>query len=242
MSENIDKEKCFNDNNENEQNKEEINKNIDNKDINPPPLETEEEDGINKEDIKDIVDYLSNLDYEKYSRDMEIKEALMILKTKMDKYQEEKGKEQEIQNEKIKIIEDNNLTIFNKNKDVNQNQNNNDEEKINYQNQNKINMNKIEDGNKNININEIKEPKEIIDEEEVKKKEKIEKYKIAEKIAKNSALKDVHSVQSVQKLLLRENIDDQAPLRITIIKENPLASCDGYIPNKLPFLRSLPLV
>ena len=238
MSENIDKEKCINDNNENEQNKEEIN----NKDINPPPLETEEEDGINKEDIKDIVDYLSNLDYEKYSRDMEIKEALMILKTKMDKYQEEKGKEQEIQNEKIKIIEDNNLTIFNKNKDINQNQNNNDEEKINYQNQNKINMNKIEDENKNINTNEIKEPKEIIDEEEVKKKEKIEKYKIAEKIAKNSALKDVHSVQSVQKLLLRENIDDQAPLRITIIKENPLASCDGYIPNKLPFLRSLPLV
>ena len=238
MSENIDKEKCINDNNENEQNKEEIN----NKDINPPPLETEEEDGINKEDIKDIVDYLSNLDYEKYSRDMEIKEALMILKTKMDKYQEEKGKEQEIQNEKIKIIEDNNLTIFNKNKDVNQNQNNNDEEKINYQNQNKIYMNKIEDENKNINTNEIKEPKEIIDEEEVKKKEKIEKYKIAEKIAKISALKDVHSVQSVQKLLLRENIDDQAPLRITIIKENPLASCDGYIPNKLPFLRSLPLV
>ena len=242
MSENTDKEKCINDNNENEQNKEEINKNIDNKDINPPPLETEEEDGINKEDIKDIVDYLSNLDYEKYSRDMEIKEALMILKTKMDKYQEEKGKEQEIQNEKIKIIEDNNLTIFNKNKDVNQNQNNNDEEKINYQNQNKIYMNKIEDENKNINTNEIKEPKEIIDEEEVKKKEKIEKYKIAEKIAKISALKDVHSVQSVQKLLLRENIDDQAPLRITIIKENPLASCDGYIPNKLPFLRSLPLV
>ena len=217
MSENIDKEKCINDNNENEQNKEEINKNIDNKDINPPPLETEEEDGINKEDIKDIVDYLSNLDYEKYSRDMEIKEALMILKTKMDKYQEEKGKEQEIQNEKIKIIEDNNLTIFNKNKDINQN--NNDEEKINYQNQNKINMNKIEDENKAININEIKEPKEIIDEEEVKTKEKIEKYKIAEKIAKNSALKDVHSVQSVQKLLLRENIDDQAPLRITIIKK-----------------------
>ena len=242
MSENIDKEKGINDNNKNEQNKEEINNNIDNKDINPPPLETEEEDGINKEDIKDIVDYLSNLDYEKYSRDMEIKEALMILKTKMDKYQEEKGKEQEIQNEKIKIIEDNNLTIFNKNKDVNQNQNNNDEEKINYQNQNKIYMNKIEDENKNINTNEIKEPKEIIDEEEVKKKEKIEKYKIAEKIAKISALKDVHSVQSVQKLLLRENIDDQAPLRITIIKENPLASCDGYIPNKLPFLRSLPLV
>ncbi len=41
---------------------------------------------------------------------------------------------------------------------------------------------------------------------------------------------------------MRENIDNQAPLRITIIKEKPLASCDDYMPNKLPFLRSLPLV
>ena len=52
----------------------------------------------------------------------------------------------------------------------------------------------------NIEKKEIKEPKEIIDEEEVKKKGKIEKYKIIEKIAKNSKLKDVHSVQSIQKL------------------------------------------
>ena len=103
---------------------------------------------------------------------------------------------------------------------------------------NKKNEN-YEDSNE---INKMKEPKEIIDEEEVKKKEKIEKYKIAEKIAKSSALKDVHSVKSVQKLLLRENADEQAPLRITIIKESPLASCDGYVSNKLPFLHSLPLV
>ena len=236
MSDNLIKEKDNNDYNENQQNNNEIN-NKENKDINPPPLEIEEE-SINKEDIKDIVDYLSNLDYEKYSRDMEIKEALMILKTKMDKQQEEKEKEQEIQNEKIKIIEDKNITIYNKNKDDKQTIN---EEGI-LNNQNTINMNKNENESTNIIENEIKEPKEIINEEEVKKKEKIEKYKIAEKIAKSSALKDVHSVQSVQKLLLRENVDDQAPLRITVIKESPLASCDGYIPNQLPFLRSLPLV
>ena len=76
----------------------------------------------------------------------------------------------------------------------------------------------------------------------MKKKEKIERFKMAKKIAKSSQLKDVHSVQSVQKLLLRENIDVQAPLKITIIKESPLASNDGYILNKLLFLRSLPLV
>ena len=195
-------------------------------------LETEEEE-INKEDIKDIVDYLSNLDYDKYSRDMEIKEALMILRSKIDKEQEEKNKEQEIQNEKIKIIEDKNIYLNNKkNEDENMEKNLIEE--------NTININR--EDNENIKNNEIKEPKEIIDEEEVKKKEKIEKYKMAEKIAKSSKLKDVHSVQSVQKLLLRENIDEQAPLRITIIKENPIASFDGYIPNKLPFLHSLPLV
>ena len=188
----------------------------------------QEEEEINKEDIKDIVDYLSNLDYDKYSRDMEIKEALMILKTKMDKIQEENIKEKEMQDEKVKIIEDKNATIFN-------NKEEKDGNTLRFNNRN-------ENPNNNIKSDEIKEPKEIIDEEEVKKKEKIEKYKLAEKIAKSSALKDVHSVQSVQKLLLRENADDQAPLRITIIKESPLASCDGYMPNKLPFLRSLPLV
>ena len=205
----------------------------DNKENNQP-LELEE-DEIYKEDINNIVDYLSNLDYEKYSRDMEIKEALMILKTKMDKEQENKEKENEIQNEKIKIIEDKNLTIY-------KDRNNDNKENI-IKEENTININKYQNNeNDNIESNEIKEPKEIIDEEEVKKKEKIEKYKLAEKIAKTSALKDVHSVQSVQKLLLRENLDDQAPLKISIIKENPLASCDGYVPNKLPFLRSLPLV
>ena len=203
------------------------------------PLEPEE-DEIKQEDIKDIVDYLSNLDYEKYSRDMEIKEALMILKTKMEKVQDEKDKEQEKQNEKVKIIEDNDLTICNKKNEENENENKNKGEIVGEQ--NTINFNRNENENINVINNEIKEPKEIIDEEEIKKREKIEKYKIAEKIAKSSELKDVHSVQSVQKLLLRENIDDQAPLKITIIKESPLASCDGYIPNKLPFLRSLPLV
>ena len=221
------------DENKDNEEKKELNKqenNIERKEI--PFLETEE-DEINKENIKDIVDYLSNLDYEKYSRDMEVKEALMILKTKMDKEREQKEKEELIKNEKIKVIEENNLTIYKKDEEQNENK----EENIV---QSDINLDKKEEIN---NINqEIKEPKEIIDKEEIKKKDKIEKYKLAEKIAKTTALKDVHSVQSVQKLLLRENIDDQAPLRITIIKESPLASCDGYIPNKLPFLRSLPIV
>ena len=195
------------------------------------PLDLEENnDGIdiNKEDINNIVDYLTNLDFEKYSRDMEIKEALMVLKTKMDKDQELKEKEIQMNEDKVTIIEGN--TINNKkSEDLQNNPQELSKEK---------NINTIKENEKK----EIKEPKEIIDEEEVKKKEEIEKYRMAEKIAKSDALKDVHSVKSVQKLLMRENLDDQAPLRITVIKENPLACNDGYMPNKLPFLRSLPLV
>ena len=188
----------------------------------------ETDDGINKEDINNIVDYLTNLDFEKYSRDMEIREALMVLKTKMDKDQEIKEKEKQIEKDKVTIIEDNNKTE----NDLQNNQQTLYDAKV---------VNTIEEP-KIKEIREIKEPKEIIDEQELKRKEEIEKYKIAEKIAKSDALKDVHSVKSVQKLLMRENIDNQVPLKITVIKENPLASCDDYAPNKLPFLRSLPLV
>ena len=221
MEENKIEEKKEN-NDENKENKNERNINLE-----------ETDDEINKEDINNIVDYLTNLDFEKYSRDMEIKEALMVLKTKMDKDQEIKEKEKQIKDEKTTIISENNINSDNKaEKDLQNNQQTLYKGKV---------INNIEEI-KSKEIKEIKEPKEIIDEEEMKKKEEIEKYKIAEKIAKSDILKDVHSVKSVQKLLMRENIDDQAPLRITVIKESPLASCDGYIPNKLPFLRSLPLV
>ena len=219
---------------ENKEEKENINaieedKKEENDDKKKEEIDLEEtDDGINKEDINNIVDYLTNLDFEKYSRDMEIREALMVLKTKMDKDQEIKEKEKQIEKDKVTIIED-----FNKTEnDLQNNQQTLYDAKV---------INTIEEP-KTKEIREIKEPKEIIDEQELKKKEEIEKYKIAEKIAKSDALKDVHSVKSVQKLLMRENIDNQVPLKITVIKENPLASCDDYAPNKLPFLRSLPLV
>ena len=219
---------------ENKEEKENINaieedKKEENDDKKKEEIDLEEtDDGINKEDINNIVDYLTNLDFEKYSRDMEIREALMVLKTKMDKDQEIKEKEKQIEKDKVTIIEDNNKTE----NDLQNNQQTLYDAKV---------INTIEEP-KTKEIREIKEPKEIIDEQELKKKEEIEKYKIAEKIAKSDVLKDVHSVKSVQKLLMRENIDNQVPLKITVIKENPLASCDDYAPNKLPFLRSLPLV
>jgi hypothetical protein len=221
---------------ENKEEKENINaieedKKEENDDKKKEEIDLEEtDDGINKEDINNIVDYLTNLDFDKYSRDMEIKEALMVLKTKMDKDHELKEKEQKIENNKVTIIDDNKIS------------NNKLQEENIENNKQTIYKDKFINNVDEKKVNEIKEPKEIIDEEEIKKKQEIEKYKIAEKIAKSDALKDIHSVKSVQKLLMRENVDDQAPLRITVIKENPLANYDDYVPNKLPFLRSLPLV
>ena len=231
MEENLTEEKKENIEKD-EINEEKINEILNNYEENGDKVEEleEKDEGINKEDINNIVEYLTNLDFDKYSRDMEIKEALMVLKTKMDKDQEIKEKQEQNQKDKITLIEDNENISNNKKEGEEENA-----QQTIYKDKKIV---PIEENK----IMEKKEPKEIIDEEELKKKEEIEKYKLAEQIAKSDALKDVHSVKSVQKLLMRENIDNQAPLRITVIKENPIASYDDYMPNKLPFLRSLPLV
>ena len=187
----------------------------------------EEEDELNKDDINDIVDYLKDLDYDKYAHDMEIREALELLKSKMLKDEEEKKKNET----KITTIEDNN----NKNKNISN-------EKIEEEKEKKVEEKKEE------KIEEIKpqipkETKPIIDTEKEKKKDEIRKYRVAESIAKTDKMKAVHSIQSVRKLIQSQGLDGNIdPLRITVIKENPLTRDDEYVPNKLPFLHSLPLV
>ena len=56
-----------------EENKEEI------KDIKDPLLEDDLEE---HENIDDVINYLNGLDYDKYCKDMEIREALTLLKNK----------------------------------------------------------------------------------------------------------------------------------------------------------------
>ena len=205
--------------------------NVDNSNNNPTEEKIDyknislEDDDLNKEDIDEIVDYLKDLDYEKYAHDMEIREALELLKSKMKKDEEEKRKNEQ----KVIINEDKNINI-----NKNERKENEEGEKI----ENKT-IEKVEENKPKV----IKENKPIIDTEKEKKQEEIKKYKVAEQIAKTDRMKGVHSIQSVRKLIqaqgLEGNID---PLRITVIKENPLTRDDEYIPNKLPFLHSLPLV
>ena len=196
------------------------------KEIKDPLLEEELED---KENIEDVISYLNGLDYDKYCKDMEIREALTLLKHKMDKEKEE----QKIADEKAQ----NKVTIegFDKQEEK-------DKEKKEEENKDKDNKNLLPDiSNKIPEQNKV----EIVDEEELKRKEEIKKYKIAEQIAKTEQMKKVHSVNSIKKLLEREGLNklqDQPPLKITVIKENPLANYDECQTNKLPFLHSLPLV
>jgi len=187
------------------------------------------------ENIDDVINYLNGLDYDKYCKDMQIREALTLLKSKMDKEQEEKEKEEEKNKNKV-VIEG-----------VEQNEDQKEDEKDNENEENKNNEEKkdalvLPEINKKIpEQNTV----EIVNEEELKKKEEIKKYKIAEQIAKTEQMKAVHSANSIKKLLQRQgfdNFENMAPLKITVIKENPLANLDEYEANKLPFLHSLPLV
>ena len=219
--------------NSNDNNEKEKKDNIVNADIKKDNIEEEkdkikdpllEDDLDDKENIEDVINFLNGLDYDKYCKDMEIREALTLLKHKMDQEQQEKKNTEEKEKEEITDKqekpkeEEKNINIINNNKTI--------LPEIN---------NKIPEQNK----------VEIVDEEELKRKEEIKKYKRAELIAKSDQMKAVHSVNSIKKLLEREGLDkvnEQPPLKITVIKENPIANMDEYQVNKLPFLHSLPLV
>ena len=189
------------------------------------------------ENIDDVINYLNGLDYDKYCKDMEIREALSLLKNKMDKELEEKKIEEEKNKNKV-IIEGAPEENNEDKKEEDEEEKDKNEEDIERKENNKLILPEI---NKKL---PEQNPVEIVDEEELKRQEEIKKYKIAEQIAKTDQMKAVHSVNSIKKLLQREGLDkiEPAPLKITVIKESPLAKCDGYEANKLPFLHSLPLV
>ena len=224
INENMDKKEIK----EEKENKEITEDIVEKKDIVKDPLL--EDDLDEKENIDEVITYLNGLDYDKYCKDMEIREALTLLKNKMDKEKEEQKSTEEKAQNKVTIegVEEKSDT----------------KEKSENDNNIKNNTNKTllpEINNKLPEQNKV----EIVDEEEEKRKEEIKKYKIAEQIAKTDQMKAVHSVNSIKKLLEREGLDklkDQPPLKITVIKENPIANMDERQTNKLPFLHSLPLV
>ena len=98
--------KLNNDNIENENKNKNINENLDEV---PEPNITEEE-------MKSIINYINTWDYEKYERDLEVREALLLLRNKMKQEEEEKEKQLKQLKKKEDIITETNI-----NNDTNQN-------------------------------------------------------------------------------------------------------------------------
>ncbi len=156
-----------------------------------------EEDEISGQEIGNIVEYLKSLNFEKYNRDMEIREALELIRSKMNKEKEENN----IDNKSFENNCNDNENKENKNECS---QNENEKEEINNNDENK---------------KEINELNHIEDKEEEIKKEEIEKFKIAEIISKHKILKNVHSIQSIRKLLQRQGLDNPNLIDLSKILE-----------------------
>ncbi len=75
-----------------EEKKEEINPANLNKDLNENQEELPEPE-ISEEEMKNIINYINTLDYDKYERDMEVREALLLLRNKMKQEEEEKERQ-----------------------------------------------------------------------------------------------------------------------------------------------------
>ena len=106
---------------------------------------------ISESEMKEIIDFINNWDYEKYERDSAVREALLLLRSKMK--QEEKEKEKKLEE----------LRLKEKNDKVN---NKNEDGEI-YKEED------IEDGNKN--NYEIKNNNKVIPELSEQEKELLEK-------------------------------------------------------------------
>ena len=134
----------------------------------------DKKDDISEEEMNDIISYINSWDYEKYERDMEIREALQLLKNKMLKDEKEKEEKLNQLREKEKrdmienkILNDNNNNQ-NQNEDNNNNNNNNNNEQetnnlinTNYYNYNNDNLNNENDINNNNNYQELTEEEKL---------------------------------------------------------------------------------
>ena len=67
------------------------------------------EPDITEEEMKNIINYINTWDYEKYERDSEIREALLLLRTKMKQEEEEKEKKMNELKRKENIISETNI-------------------------------------------------------------------------------------------------------------------------------------
>ena len=132
---------------------EEIKENVTNGDNvkNNINIDEQPEPEITENEMKEIIDFINNWDYEKYERDSEVREALLLLRSKMKKEEEEKAQ----QLKELRIKEKN--EIIN-----NQIDNEQIEEKEN-QNDNIYIPDQINNNNNKINVELSEKEKEMLE-------------------------------------------------------------------------------
>ena len=94
---------------------------------------------ISENEMKEIIDFINNWDYEKYERDSEVREALLLLRSKMKQEEKEKDKKFEELRKKEKNDKKNNI---NKDDDIYKEEDIKDDNKYNdeIENKNKVNI------------------------------------------------------------------------------------------------------
>ena len=120
---------------------EEIKENVTNADNvnNKINIDDQPEPEITENEMKEIIDFINNWDYEKYERDSEVREALLLLRSKMKKEEEEKAQQlKELRIKEKNEIINNQINNDNIEEEENQNDNLYTPEQIN--NNNKINV------------------------------------------------------------------------------------------------------
>jgi hypothetical protein len=74
---------------------------------------------ISENEMKEIIDFINNWDYEKYERDSEVREALLLLRSKMKKEEAEKAQQlEELRIKEKNAIINNNIKEENKNDNI----------------------------------------------------------------------------------------------------------------------------
>ena len=94
---------------------------------------------ISENEMKEIIEFINNWDYEKYERDSEVREALLLLRSKMKEEEKEKDKKFEELRKKEKNDKKNNI---NKDDDIYKEEDIKDDNKYNdeIENKNKVNI------------------------------------------------------------------------------------------------------
>ena len=94
---------------------------------------------ISENEMKEIIDFINNWDYEKYERDSEVREALLLLRSKMKQEEKEKDKKFQELRKREKNDKKNNI---NKDDDIYKEEDIKDDNKYNdeIENKNKVNI------------------------------------------------------------------------------------------------------